>query len=74
MFKLALISAALMFTPPAPVLTSTHTPQSASCSGCGCKGGPGWRINRTGKCASHKNIRKECGNPPSPRRCTKENG
>ena len=43
------------------------------CKGCGCRGGPGWRINKTGKCAGHKNLHRKCGNPPSPKRCTKEN-
>lgn len=43
------------------------------CSGCGCRGGPGWRIKSTGKCASHKGLAKQCGSPPSPSRCTKEN-
>lgn len=71
---LAVILASFVMSTPAPMSAiSTPVPQIASCSGCGCRGGPGWRINRTGKCASHKNIRKECGSPPSPRRCTKEN-
>jgi len=71
---LAVILASFVMSTPAPMSTiPTPTPQNASCSGCGCKGGTGWRINRNGKCASHKNIRKECGNPPSSKRCTKEN-
>jgi len=42
------------------------------CQGCGCKGGPGWRINSTGKCASNRNIAKQCGYPPSTDLCTQE--
>jgi hypothetical protein len=45
----------------------------AVCQGCGCRGGPGWRIHRTGQCAGKKNLSKECGSPPSPALCTKEN-
>lgn len=44
------------------------------CRGCGCKGGPGWRIHRSGKCASNKNLSKECGSPPSEQLCTYEKG
>lgn len=74
MFSAAMLSLSLMLAPAVtvPSFVSGEV-QTAFCSGCGCKGGPGWRIHRTGKCASHKNIRKECGNPPSPRRCTREN-
>lgn len=73
MLAVILTSIALNFPAP-PATTPMSAPlELAQCSGCGCKGGPGWRINRNGKCASHKNIRKECGNPPSSRRCTKEN-
>ena len=43
------------------------------CSGCGCRGGPGWRSKRTGQCVGWENLARECGNPPSPKRCTKEN-
>lgn len=53
---------------------STSLTQLARCSGCGCKGGPGWRINKSGRCASYKNLAKACGNPPNPSRCTYELG
>jgi hypothetical protein len=43
------------------------------CTGCGCRGGPGWRSNKTGKCVVEKQLRKQCGSPPSENRCTKEN-
>ena len=42
------------------------------CNWCGCRGGPGWRIHATGKCASHKQFDKACGNPPDPAKCTDE--
>ena len=44
------------------------------CKGCGCRGGPGWRVLKTGRCAGHRDFRKRCGNPPSTRRCKCENG
>ena len=40
------------------------------CTGCGCKGGPGWRA-QNGQCVSHANLAKDCGSPPS-LRCTHE--
>ena len=36
------------------------------CSGCGCKGGPGYR-EPSGKCATWKTLAAVCGNPPSTR-------
>jgi hypothetical protein len=73
---IAAIVAALALVFPAPInapaaMTESHI--EAFCKGCGCRGGPGWRIHRTGQCAGHKNIDKECGRPPSPALCTKEN-
>ena len=66
---------------PVPVQVATSYAQTfstpidlvARCSGCGCRGGPGWRSKRTGQCVGWKNLYSECGNPPSPDRCTKEN-
>ncbi len=49
------------------------SPSDIACSGCGCRGGPGWRVHRTGKCASHKTLAKECGSPPNDTLCTFEN-
>jgi hypothetical protein len=34
------------------------------CHGCGCKGGPGWRVLGTRHCASWKRIDDDCGKPP----------
>lgn len=53
--------------------TAQHSLNLVACRGCGCKGGPGWRVHRTGKCASNRNLSKECGNPPSAALCTFEN-
>jgi hypothetical protein len=47
-------------------------PERPPCKGCGCKGGPGYRINATGKCAGFKALERQCGNPPT-LRCTFEN-
>ncbi|MFK4823748.1 thermonuclease family protein [Paenochrobactrum sp. BZR 588] len=66
-----LLAAALLFMWPTPSFAETGT-ELAYCSGCGCKGGPGWRIHKSGKCASHKNLAKQCGSPPNPARCTNE--
>jgi len=49
------------------VLSTDH------CSGCGCKGGPGWRENATGQCVGFRDIGRRCGDPPSSARCTFEN-
>jgi hypothetical protein len=43
------------------------------CTGCGCRGGPGWRSKRTGQCVGWDDLTRECGNPPNSDRCTKEN-
>lgn len=47
---------------------------SGKCRGCGCKGGPGWRVHATGQCASYRNLAKNCGSPPSGALCTYELG
>lgn len=43
---------------------------TARCSGCGCRGGPGYRAP-DGKCASWKDIQRKCGTPPETK-CTDE--
>lgn len=57
---------------PRPVLARCDLPTDV-CSGCGCKGGPGWRENATGRCVGFRDIDKKCGNPPSSVLCTFEN-
>src|SRR3954447_18059747 len=42
------------------------------CQGCGCRGGPCWRINRTDQCASNVNLARECGDPPENTLCIPE--
>jgi hypothetical protein len=42
------------------------------CSGCGCKGGPGWRVRATGECAYRKRMRQDCGDPPNSALCEYE--
>jgi len=42
------------------------------CSGCGCKGGPGYR-GPDGKCVGWKTLNKVCGKPPT-KNCAKEGG
>jgi len=41
-----------------------------SCSGCGCKGGPGYRAPN-GRCVGWVDIGRVCGSPPT-LRCTPE--
>lgn len=43
------------------------------CSGCGCKGGPGYREIVSGKCVGFRQMDDKCGNPPSAALCTFEN-
>ena len=43
------------------------------CSGCGCKGGPGWRHLATGRCVGFRDLAAKCGDPPSPSLCSFEN-
>lgn len=71
-YRLILMLAIAALWPTPSIAQLIESTQLVRCSGCGCKGGPGWRIHKTGKCASHKNIAKQCGNPPSPARCTNE--
>ena len=51
------------------VLISTPT-VIAACSGCGCRGGPGYR-GPEGRCVGWKKLRRVCGDPPTAR-CTLE--
>ena len=46
-------------------------PERPSCTGCGCKGGPGYR-GPDGRCVGFANLVKICGDPPSTR-CVFEN-
>jgi len=41
-----------------------------ACSGCGCRGGPGYR-GPSGRCVGWSEIGRTCGDPPTTR-CTPE--
>lgn len=45
---------------------------SQTCSGCGCRGGPGYR-GPDGSCVGFASLRRICGDPPE-MRCKKEGG
>jgi hypothetical protein len=45
-------------------------PERPACTGCGCKGGPGYRAP-DGHCVGFNELDKVCGNPPT--RCVFEN-
>ena len=57
-------TAALIF------LFSIGSSFAQSCSGCGCKGGPGYR-GPDGKCVGWAALKKTCGTPPT-ERCSAE--
>ena len=40
-----------------------HGGCAVRCSGCGCKGGPGYRDSE-GKCVGYANLIQKCGPPP----------
>src|SRR5271165_1002368 len=46
-------------------------PQRPRCTGCGCKGGPGYRAP-DGRCVGFRALARTCGTPPT-ERCTFEN-
>jgi hypothetical protein len=39
---------------------------ACQCTGCGCKGGPGFR-GPNGQCVSYKKLDSVCGSPPTTR-------
>lgn len=51
----------------------TPCPERHKCTGCGCKGGPGYRDLGSGKCVGFKELEKRCGSPPDAARCRFEN-
>ncbi len=65
-----LVALALVAAPVAP--SHARCPERPPCKGCGCKGGPGYRVDATGKCAGFKALKRQCGDPPT-LRCTFEN-
>lgn len=65
----ALILAVLLVAVPAPAPAAC--PEQPPCTGCGCKGGPGYR-GPDGQCVGFRNLAKVCGDPPDTR-CVFEN-
>ncbi|TBW38197.1 hypothetical protein EYW49_09610 [Siculibacillus lacustris] len=64
-------------TPDAPDPASTRLlptpkgdPSAAACSGCGCKGGPGYR-GPNGRCVAWRDLARTCG-PTLPGACVAE--
>jgi endonuclease YncB( thermonuclease family) len=74
MLGLILAVSVMSWQLPAEQVTRPVIQISGQCRGCGCKGGPGWRIHATGRCASHRNLAQNCGSPPSEALCTYELG
>lgn len=61
------LSACTAFSPcPPPAQTAPAPVLEARCSGCSCRGGPGFR-DKNGKCVGWKALRQKCGNPPESR-------
>jgi hypothetical protein len=56
----AIIIAIMVLSP----LLAFH--EAAACSGCGCRGGPGYRAP-DGRCVSWGDIARKCGSPPTTR-------
>jgi hypothetical protein len=52
------------------VLVAVAMPRAEACSGCGCRGGPGYRAP-DGRCVGWADIGRKCGSPPETR-CTPE--
>jgi hypothetical protein len=42
------------------------------CSGCGCKGGPGYRELSTNRCVGFRDLQRKCGSPTSALLCSFE--
>ena len=45
------------------LLTPAFADDACRCSGCGCKGGPGWR-GTDGACVHAATLTQICGSPP----------
>jgi hypothetical protein len=66
-----LVALALVVAGPEASEARCFVPQG-QCSGCGCKGGPGYRELVSGRCVGFRDINKKCGYPPSSSLCTFE--
>jgi hypothetical protein len=45
----------------------------ARCTGCSCRGGPGYRA-QDGKCVGWKDLARKCGDPPTTRCADERDG
>ncbi|GGF88760.1 hypothetical protein GCM10007301_55880 [Azorhizobium oxalatiphilum] len=68
---LILLAAFLLVPPAAGAAEAAGCPERPACTGCGCKGGPGYR-GPDGRCVGFRELAKVCGDPPD-RRCVFEN-
>ena len=59
----ALIAVSLSFTP-LPQANAAGCPQLPPCSGCGCRGGTGYRAP-DGHCVGFRELSKVCGADPA---------
>ena len=69
--SLVLLAALALFTAAPTSSALAQCPERPPCTGCGCKGGPGYR-GPDGKCVGFRNLTRVCGNPPM-LRCVFEN-
>jgi hypothetical protein len=46
------------------LISCTAAATACQCTGCGCKGGPGFR-GPNGRCVSYKQLDRVCGSPPT---------
>jgi hypothetical protein len=51
------------------ILFASPSVADCICHGCGCKGGPGWRVRATGQCAYWDGLSRDCGDPPDNKLC-----
>jgi hypothetical protein len=52
------------------ILLLAGAASALACSGCGCRGGPGYR-GPDGRCVGYANLKRVCGDPPETK-CIKE--
>lgn len=65
------LAAAVMLAFASPAAIARNCPDLPPCTGCGCRGGPGYR-GPNGHCVSYRDLDRVCGpNPAS--RCVFEN-
>jgi hypothetical protein len=60
----AILCSLALSVPAVTIVVAPDVAQAQRCSGCGCKGGPGWRSKRTGVNASANAISLENADLP----------